>query len=74
MATNQELIEQNIRILIGDLQLQLVFAKAQIQTLEQVLNNVSAKAKESEAQVDMIKENLDKHPILKTNGAAAPAE
>jgi len=35
MNTQQEMVEQNLRMLIGDLQIQLIFAKAQVQTLEQ---------------------------------------
>jgi hypothetical protein len=33
--TQQELIEQNVRMLIGDLQLQLIVARARIVELEQ---------------------------------------
>lgn len=36
--TGQELIEQNVRMLIGDLQLQLIIARARIAELESQLD------------------------------------
>lgn len=35
--TQQEIVERDVRLLIGDLHLQLVMARAQIATLEQQL-------------------------------------
>lgn len=35
--TQQEMIDRDLRLLLGDLQLQLVFAKARIAELEQVV-------------------------------------
>jgi hypothetical protein len=37
--TQQELIEQNVRMLLGDLQLQLIMARARIQELEQAASD-----------------------------------
>ena len=57
MATNQELIEQNISLLIGNLQLQLVHARVQIATLESHLGEVLAKHKESQFEVPRVVPN-----------------
>ena len=69
MATQQEIIEQNIRVLLGDLQLQLCFAKAQIQSMETYIAEVNAKQKQEESVTE-----ADGLPKVKTNGAAHPVD
>jgi len=71
MSTQQELIEQNIRVLLGDLQLQLVFAKAQISVLEEQVADVMAKQKVAETEAEL--QSKVPPAVSKTNGARAAA-
>jgi hypothetical protein len=71
MATSQEIVEQNIRNLLGDLQLQLIFAKAQIQSLEQMVADVMAKQKVAEVREEALQQTK---PPSQTNGVGVPVE
>lgn len=68
MPSQQELVEQNIRVLLGDLQLQLVFAKAQIATLEQLYAEAMAKQKVDEMREESAA-GVEVPAKAKTNGA-----
>jgi len=80
MSTQQEIIEQNVRILLGDLQLQVVITKARITELEQLLKEAVLKSKENEIQNKENKENdtdnliqtLDKFQSIRKASAANP--
>jgi hypothetical protein len=67
VPTQQEIIDQNIRVLLGDLQLQLLFAKAQIQTMETYIADINAKQKQEEPVTEAA-------VAPKTNGAAHPID
>jgi hypothetical protein len=60
--------------LLGDLQLQLIFAKAQIATLEQLYAETMAKQKVTEVETEIRAETLDHRQAPKANGAATPVE
>jgi Mg2+ and Co2+ transporter CorA len=63
--TQQELIDQNIKMLLGELQLQLVFARSQIAHLETMLNETNARNQESvPARID--------DTVVKPNGVGIP--
>lgn len=64
--TQQEMIDRDIRMLVGDQTVQLIFARARIAELEAQLSDEHRRA-------DSLMETLDKHQ--KGNGAdrAAPA-
>lgn len=61
--TGQELIDRDIRVLLGDLQLQVIFGRARIAELEEQLAIATAPKTEEQPPADK----------TKLNGKAAPA-
>jgi hypothetical protein len=60
--TQQESVEQNVRLAIGDLTLQLIMARGRIAELEQQLADLSAAPEQEQPVPKMNGKGKEEHP------------